>query len=209
MFKTLKTRRPAILSIVLAGVGAAGVSAAPAQAAVTPASSCAAGGSLSQPFAAWGDTNEYRLIQGGDFTNGAPGWTLGNGAAIVSGGDPFDLTGTPSAVSLSLAAGATATSPMTCVDATQPTFRFLDVADTTGSSVAVSVSYAAGKGSVTVPVGVLTGSGAWQPSPAYQDGSVIASLLQGGTAQMAVSFTALSGQTQINDVFVDPRQGWN
>ena len=35
--------------------------------------------------------------------------------------------------------------------------------------------------------------------------SVLTGLLHGGTVPMAVRFTALTGSSQIDDVFVDPR----
>jgi hypothetical protein len=72
----------------------------------------------------------------------------------------------------------------------------------------VSVVYQTLLGPATVPVGVLGAGGSWSPSPAFQNGAAIAGLLHGGTAQMAVRFTALSGTTQLDDVFVDPRFGW-
>jgi hypothetical protein len=36
-------------------------------------------------------------------------------------------------------------------------------------------------------------------------GAVIPSALGGGSAQMALRFTALSGDSQIDDIFIDPR----
>jgi hypothetical protein len=208
MLKGLASRRAAALSAVAIGVaaGAAGVPAA--QAGVLTPNACAANSAMSQPFVAWGDANEYRLLPGGDFTAGAPGWTLSGGAAIAGTGDPFALTGVPSENSLSLPVGASAQSPFTCVDATQPTFRFLDTADAPGSAVAVSVVYESVAGPIALPVGTITADNSWQPSAQYRSGAAIAGLLHGGTAEMAVSFTALSGATRVDDVFVDPRMSW-
>jgi hypothetical protein len=206
MFKGLFTRRAAALVTAVAGLGTAmAIPAAPAHAA--PSAGCAADADLSQPFAAWGDTNEYRLLPGGDFTGSATGWTLAGGAAVVAGGDPFGLTPASDTGSLSLPAGASAVSPPSCVDSSQPSFRFLDTA-APGSTVMVAVVYASSLGPVTLPVGRLTPGGGWQPSPAYGDGAAIAGLLNGGTAQMSVKLTATSGSSQIDDVFVDPRMGW-
>jgi hypothetical protein len=36
-------------------------------------------------------------------------------------------------------------------------------------------------------------------------GSVVGGLLSGGTAQVALRFTALLGTSNIDDVFIDPR----
>ena len=63
-------------------------------------------------------------------------------------------------------------------------------------------------GAVAVPVGWVTPGAGWTPSPTFQNGAAIAGLLSGGTAQMAVRFTALSGTTQLDDVFVDPHSIW-
>ena len=149
------------------------------------------------------------MLPGGDFSDGGASWTLAGGATVVSGGDPFSLTGSAAVASLSLPAGATAQSAYTCVDVTQPTFRFADLSDSSGAAVAVSVVYQSPTlGTVLVPVGTLSAGNAWSPSPAYHNGAAIAGLLNGGTAQMAVQFTALSGTTQLDDVFVDPHMTW-
>jgi hypothetical protein len=200
-------RRTATLAATAAGLVAA--AAAPAAAAALPTPhGCDADSTLSQPFAAWGDTNDYRALAGGDFTAGAPGWTLSGGASTTSPGAPTALTGASADASLSLPAGATAQSPYTCVDVTQPTFRFFDTADAPGSVVLVSVVYRSLLGPVAVPAGTITGDGDWQPSPQYRNGAAIAGLLNGGTAEMAVRFTALTGATRVDDVFVDPRMSW-
>lgn len=60
------------------------------------------------------------------------------GAAQVSGGEPWNVSGSAYS-SLSQSAGGVATSPQTCVNAAYPTFRFFAVAGTPGSSAAVSV----------------------------------------------------------------------
>jgi hypothetical protein len=206
MSKSLVGRRTATLAATAAGVAVAATAPA-ARAALAP-HACATDAALSQPFAAWGDTNDYRLLPGADFTAGAPGWTLSGRASIATSGAPTALTGGSDDASLSLPAGATAQSPYTCVDVTQPTFRFFDVADAPGSAVLVSVVYLSALGPLTVPAGTITGDGDWQPSPQYRNGAAIADLLNGGTATMAVRFTALTGATRVDDVFVDPRMSW-
>jgi hypothetical protein len=144
MLRILASRRATTLSAVALGVGAVAIGAPAAHAGALTLNACPADSALSQPFAAWGDTNEYRLLQGGDFAAGAPGWTLSGGATITGTGEPFGLAGGPSQNSLSLPAGATAQSPYTCVDLTQPTFRLVDAAEAPASLVAVSVVYRSG-----------------------------------------------------------------
>jgi hypothetical protein len=38
--------------------------------------------------------------------------------------------------------------------------------------------------------------------------AAVPGLLTGGTSQVALRFTALTGSSQIDDVFVDPRMRW-
>jgi hypothetical protein len=97
------------------------------------------------------------------------------------------------------------TSPSTCVDAAYPTFRFFARNNGLLSTVLVSVVYKPLLGiPIAVPVGPVALSPNWSPSLPMLTASVVTSLLHGGTAPMAVRFTALTGSSQIDDVFVDP-----
>lgn len=81
---------------------------------------------LEQPFSALGDSRDYVLAPGGDFADpAAPGWSLEGGAVVVSSTDPFELGAGGDSYSLSLPTGASATSPLMCVDLRFPTMRFL------------------------------------------------------------------------------------
>ena len=152
---------------------------------------------VSQAFAPWGDSSWYTLAPGGDFES--PAWSLENGAQIVSGSEPFAATGTLGSSSVSLPAGSSAQSPSTCVTAADPTMRFF----TAGSGIVlVQVVY----GRWTIPVGAINAGGQWAPSRVLQTGSAIWGALSGGSAQISLRFTALSGDPQIDDVFIDP---WN
>src|SRR5687767_747057 len=105
-----------VAGTALAGLLTALVIAAPASAA-----SCS--GRISQPFTPWGDFHFYDLAPNGalESTNG---WTLTGGAKLVKGSEPFAVTGRLGQYSLSIRAGATATSPEICLDDARPTFRF-------------------------------------------------------------------------------------
>ncbi len=158
---------------------------------------------LSQPFTQWADPNSYKLAPGGDF-EGGPAWSLRAGAALASGSESFAVTGAAGSSSLALAAGASATSPQTCVNAAYPSFRLFSRSDDPGATVSVSVSYNTALGTFTVPVGVLTPGSAWQPSLPMLTGSAVPGLLSGGTAAVSLHFVANGGTTQIDDVYVDP-----
>jgi hypothetical protein len=150
---------------------------------------------LTQPFARWLDFSQYEAAPGGDFEN--PSWTLTGGAQLVAGSEPYAATGTPGSSSLSLPAASSAQSPLTCVDAAYPTIRFFIAGK---GLVAVSIV----DGSTVIPAGVAVALGGWSPTPVMLTSSAVLGALSGGTAQVSVNLTALAGDPQIDDVFVDP-----
>jgi hypothetical protein len=205
MLKDLFSRHTRLTGAVIGCLGIAALSGAPAQAALINTDACD-NSALTQPFSKWGDSNLYKLVPGGSFESGAPGWTLGRGAAVVTGSEPYGATGSTGKSSVDLSAGASVTSPFTCGDAAYPTFRFFGRNNGLLSTMAVSVVYKVPLlGAVVVPVGVVALSGTWQPSLPMLTASAVTGLLSGGTTQVALRFTALTGNSQIDDVFVDPR----
>jgi hypothetical protein len=139
-------------------------------------------------------------VPGGNFEGSLSAWTLSGGAHTVPASAPVG----PS--SLSLSAGATAQTPPVCVNAAYPTFRFFARNGGLLSSVIVQVVYKTPIGlTVVVPVGIVALSGSWQPTSPMLTGGSLESDLSGGAAQIALRFTALTGSTQIDDVYVDPR----
>jgi hypothetical protein len=150
---------------------------------------------LSQPFAPWLDFAKYELAPGGDFESSA--WTLTSRAELVAGSEPYAATGTHGSSSLSLPAGSSARSPLTCVDATHPSVRLFIAGQ---GSVAVSVV----DGDLVIPAGVAVAGGTWSPTPVMVTTSAVLSALSGGTAQVSVTVTSLTGSPRIDDVFVDP-----
>jgi predicted outer membrane lipoprotein len=166
---------------------------------------------LTQPFAPFGDSNSYKLVPGGDFEGSLSGWTLSGGAKRVSGSEPFGATGAVGGSSMYLPAGASVQTPYTCVDAAYPGFRLFGRNNGLLSTVAVSIVYKEPLvGPVAVPVGVIALSGSWAPSAqmstlAFAQG-IVNALLVGKTPQVALRFTAVTGTSQIDDVFLDPRQ---
>ena len=199
------SRPAAALAAAFVGLALAGAGAGAAQAALISTNACDTS-TLSQPFTAWGDTSSYKLVPGGDFESGAGGWTLTGGARLVSGSEPFAATGRAGASSLYLPAGASATSPATCVNAAYPTFRFFARDDAPLATVAVSVVYKIPLGlTVSVPVGIVALSGNWQPSLKMLTASAVTAALADGTTNVSLRFTAITGPAQIDDVYVDPR----
>jgi hypothetical protein len=91
------------------------------------------------------------------------------------------------------------------VNASYPTFRFFARNNGLVSTVLAQVVYKTILGSVALPLGVVALSEEWAPTLPMLTGSVVGGLLSGGTAEVALRFTALTGSSDIDDVFVDPR----
>ena len=59
-------------------------------------------------------------------------------------------------------------------------------------------------GSLVIPAGVAIAGGDWSPTPVMLTSSAVLGALSGGTAQVSLTFTGLSGSPRIDDVFIDP-----
>jgi hypothetical protein len=160
---------------------------------------------VSEPFSQWGDANSYELVAEGDFEGSLSEWTFGGGAGTATGSEPYAATGAAGKASLALPAGSSAQSPFTCVTASDPTFRFFARGDAPLSVLTAAVVYKTLLGALMVPLGVVAAGETWQPTAPMLTASVLAGLLSGGTAELALRFTELTGASQIDDVFIDPR----
>ncbi|HEX3977408.1 MAG TPA: hypothetical protein VHW96_14165 [Solirubrobacteraceae bacterium] len=182
--------------IGLGVAGAVALSAPAAQADLINLDSCN-GATLSTPFAPWADPSSYELAPGGDFESSD--WSLTGRAALVDGSEPFAATGTLGDLSLSLPAGSSAQSPPTCVDAAYPTIRFF--ASGIGT-MAVGVEY----DGLYLPAGVAVVLGGWHPTPLMLTSSALPAAVAGGTTDVSLVLTTLTGKLRVDDVFIDP---WN
>ena len=118
-----RSSRISLLSVCLLAGAASPAHAAMAAAPVTaPATAGCTVPALTASLAPFGDWRPYFLAPGGDFESVAHGWTLTGGATRSAGSSPLRLGAATK--SLRLPAGATATSPVFCVDLNYPTFRF-------------------------------------------------------------------------------------
>jgi len=212
LFSPIASLRPSrpqlLLAGLLAAVACALMFAGSAHAALISTDPCD-GSTLTQPFLPWSDSNQYKLVPGSDFNGSAPGWTLTRGAKLVPGGEPFGVTGHVSSSSLYLPAGGTAQSPFTCVDAAYPMFRLFAKNNSLLSTVAVSVVYDEPLlGQTAIPVGVIALTPKWAPTAQFLTASVVqglvTGLVSGSDPQVALRFTAVTGSSQIDDVYVDP-----
>jgi hypothetical protein len=167
----------------------------------------------SNPFLRYLDPLPYTLAPDGGFEAGAAGWQLSGGARVVSGNEPFMLSG-PGSKSLQLPAGSSATSPPMCVGLILPVVRLVTQGGALLSNLkveAVWTNASGGESSLILLPGVLGGSSAWAPTlPLLQLGGVLNALtLNGLTTQMSFRFTPKggllgAGTWRIDDVYVDP-----
>jgi hypothetical protein len=194
----MRMPRPVNLaSGMLAGALAALALAAPANAAT-----CA--GKTSQPFAPWGDFNFYELAPNGTLES-TNGWTLTGGAKLVKGSEPFAVTGRLGQYSLSIPAGATASSPVMCLDEARPTFRFFARA-AEGAAASLSAEALADKPAQVAALGSVAGTTEWAPVAPLSTGASGLLIDRKGTVPVRLRFVADQGEWQIDDVFVDPRK---
>lgn len=161
-----------------------------------------------QVFAPWNDSSQYNLAPGGSFEGGAGSWSLGGGASLVTGNEPWMVAGATHSRSLRLPPGATATSPVICIGLEHPSIRFFAKNNTlllSTMTVEVIVETSLGL-KAAVPFGVVLPSGQWKPSPKFW---VIANLLpllpgEHTPVQFRVRSVGL-GTWSVDDFYVDPR----
>ena len=204
----LRSPRRLCLLGLLGAVVFAVVPAASAHAALINTDPCD-NAKLTQPFLPWADSNQYKLVPGGNFEGSLSGWSLSGGATRVAGSEPFGSTGSVGKSSIYLPAGGSVQSPYSCVDAAYPMFRFFGRNNGLLSTVAVSIVYKEPLlGPVAVPIGLVALTGSWAPSAQMLTLSAVQGavngLLTGKTPEVALRFTAVTGSSQIDDVYIDP-----
>jgi hypothetical protein len=164
----------------------------------------------SQPFLPWGDQSMYVLAPDGGFEHGGGAWNLGDGAAVVSGNERFQVGGADDSWSLSLPDGTRATTADACIGLDSPTMRFFarNDGDPDGRLV-VSVIVDTLLGPLAVPVGSVDATSDWHPTPAFLLLANLTALpiVNDSTASIRLRFTARGGDWRIDDVYIDPWKG--
>ena len=201
--------RTAAASLAASVALAAGATAANAGVLVASAPDCDAQ-ALSKTFLPWLDLADYTPLPGGDFEGARDGWSLSGGAALGAGNEPYRVGGATDSHSLSLPAGASATSPAMCVGITHPTIRFFAKRRSGGmlslSTLRVDVLFeTAGGDVVSLPVGTVANGGSWQVTSPMLVVANLLPLLPGEHTPVAFRFTAQGGADwSVDDVWVDP-----
>jgi hypothetical protein len=192
-----RVRAVVVLGLV-GGTMALAVGAAPASAGL----GLACPSPTTTPFKPWSDNANYAFVPDGGFEAGASGWSLGGGARVVTGNESFYVHSKTDKVSLSLPAGASATSPGMCISLFSSKMRFVARGDA-GSKVKVQIVY---RGLLSSLLGILDGGtystgGSWKPSPQI---GMLGGLLPLLTSSVSFRFTAVGGAAAIDDVYLDP-----
>lgn len=165
----------------------------------------------------WLDPLPYFLATNGGFESGPAGWTLTGGAKVVSGNEPFFLNSSSDRFSLSLPAGASATSPWTCASVDGLVARLVAVASGSAlGTLQVDLLYKTSRGQLkTVGLTLITRllHGSWAPTLpiVILPGTLLSDIarLDLDTVELALRFRASSGlltssSWRIDDVYVDP-----
>jgi hypothetical protein len=156
---------------------------------------------LSQPFLPWLDASSYVFAGDGGFESGARGWNLKGGAAVVSGNEPWRVHSAADSHSLSLPAGARAASPATCIGLLHPTTRFF--ARSLGGTLKVDATVTIAGVSIPVLIGVVVAGNSFAPTlPLPLLANLTAPL--SGSGSVTLTFTAVGGAVQIDDLYIDP-----
>ena len=159
-----------------------------------------------QAFAQFGDSRYYVFGANGGLELGSYGWSLSGGAAVVSGNESYNLHSPYDSHSLSLPAGASATTPSMCMSTSSTVIRFVFKGS---SSLRVQVVE---RNLLGLVIGVLdwttiSGTSSWQPSPTVVNLDSLLGLL--GASSVQLRFTAVNGPSAVDDVYVDPMASSN
>jgi hypothetical protein len=193
---------------VSAALVALAVSASSASAgALEDSSTACSSQTFSQPFAPWLDWSSYTAAPDGTFENGAPSWSLADGAALSAGNESYFVHGAGDATSLALPSGSRATSGAMCVGVDYPTVRFF--AKRTGGSafgsLRVDVLFEDAAGTVrSLAIGSASSNGSWAPSAPMLITVNLLALLSNGQTAVAFRFVPQSSSWSVDDVYVDP-----
>jgi hypothetical protein len=161
----------------------------------------------SQAFASVdGDKSNYVLVPGGSFESGAPGWTLGRGAAVVSGNEPWKVHGRGDSHSLYIPSGSSATTPPMCFAPGDWHMRFFAASSSKSlSSLQVRVRVKSLLGVLSIlDGGKISTNSTWEPSPRL---ALTLTNLTGILATDSVSFQFVPSDAaswRIDDVYLDP-----
>ena len=201
-------RRLRKMSVTLALAGAALSLLMAFHASQAQAAGCKKGQS-STVFSKFGDLNYYSLLPGANFEGTLSGWSLA-GASVVTGNETFYVGGTSHSRSLRITTPGEVVSPVFCVDAERPHFRFFakSVAGATGQ-LNVKLRWRTDAGELvdsSVATLNLADYAGWKPTPDLQLATRLALKAVDQTRNVQIVFDATGSDAvwQIDDVYIDP-----
>jgi hypothetical protein len=158
-------------------------------------------GATTNAFAQFGDLRSYNFASG--FESNGAGWTLGGGAKIVAGNEPFDLHSSTDNSSLLLTSGASATSPALCFGLLNPGLRFVAVSPSGTGTLHVQLVAHGLLGVLSViDGGTIQVGSTWAPTEVFSTlGSQLNVPLGTKTIQVVLTST---GDVQVDDLYIDP-----
>jgi hypothetical protein len=196
------------LWLVLSAVVAAAALAVPAASAAVPAGSASllpSCGVKTYPFSGWGDPDAYCAFPNLGFESGNGSWTLTGNAAVVSGNEPWHVSGAGTHA-LRLGPGATALSSRLPVSLLDPWVRFFARSIGANGPLRVQVIFHGLLGNLTglLNVGALSPGSYADWAPTQRVLSALALPL--GTTSAQVQFTSLAtaGDWWVDDTYLDP-----
>jgi hypothetical protein len=157
-------------------------------------------GATAPTFAPWGDISDYYFPANGGFENGASGWSLSGGAAVVGANEPFYLHAPGDSHALAIPSGGSASTSL-CFGVLYPALRFVVQGP---AQVHVSIKTQNLLGIVsTLDGGTFNAGSDWAPSPKL---STLLSALTAplGTKSMQLHLDVTGGTAQVDDLYVDP-----
>jgi hypothetical protein len=162
-------------------------------------------GPTSYPFKPWNDPDAYCAFPNLGFESGKAGWTTAGDASIVSGNEPWHVSG-PGTHSLQLGPGATATSSPLPVSLLDPWVRLFAHSASANGSLRVQVVFHGLLGNLTglLNIGTLSPGGysSWEPTQRVL--STLALPLLTTSAQLVITSQATKGDWQADDAYLDP-----
>jgi hypothetical protein len=193
----VRRMRTVLLLAATAGLVALAFTAAPASAGL----GLACPDATSRPFTPWSDDANYAFAPNGGFESGSNGWSI-SGGRVVSGNEPYYVHSSADRYSLSLPEGASATSPAMCISLLSGKMRFVANGDP-GAKVKVQIIY---RGLLSSVLGILDGgtysvNSSWSPSPEV---GMLGGVLPLLTSSVSFRFTAVNGDVNLDDVWLDP-----
>jgi hypothetical protein len=169
---------------------------------------------VSQPFAPWGDANDYIEVANGSFDDGLTGWTVEGKPEAVSLVQTPDADGLPDNA-LQLSKGGAVLSPTMCYDLTRPHAKlFARAVDGKAREKSLKIrvvypEYPKGN-SKDIDVGEVATpeSSAWGPTPELSTSLERQRILPNEVGNRIFQLELVAtgrGSWQLDDLYLDPR----